>query len=180
MSGSNFFRNYLDIINENSQPKVQLDEGVMDDIKRTLMTKLAPKLSSQEKSKMAAVARSVLGKDSVDSSDFTLANIKAVSKALGVKPESNAQSIQEGPIGDFFGQKKVDPKSGQGTLGGIDAWDKNATLGEKLLSLTGLLGGSAATIAGFFGGSTLLVIPGLLAMIFMSQIGMSKSLGGEI
>jgi len=175
MSSSNFFRNYLDIINENSQPKVQLDEGVMDDIKSTLMTKLAPKLSSQEKSKMAAVAKNVLGKDSVDSSDFTLANIKAVSKALGVKPESNAESIQEGPIGDFFGQKKVDPKSGKGTLGGIDMWDKTATLGQKLLSLTGTLGGAAATIAGFFGGSPLLIIPGLLAIMMMSQIGMDRN-----
>jgi hypothetical protein len=154
MSSSNFFRNYLDIINENSQPKVQLDEGVMDDIKSTLMSKLAPKLSSQEKSKMAAVAKNVLGKDSVDSSDFTLANIKAVSKALGAKPESNAQSIQESPIGD-------------------------GTLGQKLVSLTGTLGGAAATIAVFFGGPAWLIIPGVLAMMFFSIIGTDKS-SGEI
>ena len=156
MSSSNFFRNYLDIINENSQPKVQLDEGVMDDIKSTLMSKLAPKLSSQEKSKMAAVARSVLGKDSVDSSDFTLANIKAVSKALGVKPESNAQSIQEGPSGDTY-------------------FHKTATLGTKLLNLTGTLGGAAATIAGFFGGPGWLIIPGVLAIMMMSQIGLDRN-----
>ena len=156
------------------ESRVQLDEGMMDKVKSLLMSKLAPKLSDQEKDKMASVAKSVLGKDRADKSDFTLANIKAIAKALGAKPEPAAESIEEGPIGDFFGQKKVDPKSGQGTLGGIDAWDKSATLGEKLSSLTGVLGGAAATIAGLFGGPAWLIIPGILAIMFMSQIGMSK------
>ena len=156
------------------ESRVQLDEGMMDKVKSMLMSKLAPKLSDQEKAKMADVAKNVLGKDRADKSDFTLANIKAVAKALGAKPEAAAESIEEGPIGDFFGQKKVDPKSGQGTLGGIDAWDKSATLGEKLSSLTGVLGGAAATIAGLFGGPAWLIIPGILAIMFMSQIGMSK------
>jgi hypothetical protein len=157
-----------------SEGRVQLDEGMMDKVKSLLMSKLAPKLSDQEKSKMANVAKQVLGKDSADKSDFTLANIKAIAKALGAKPEPASESIEEGPIGDFFGQKKVDPKSGQGTLGGIDAWDESATLGEKLSSLTGVLGGAAATIAGLFGGPAWLIIPGILAIMFMSQIGMSK------
>ena len=49
MSSSTIFRNYLDIINENSQPKVQLDEGVIDMVKpyiqkiaNALMSKLDP------------------------------------------------------------------------------------------------------------------------------------------
>jgi hypothetical protein len=154
--------------------RVQLDEGMMDKVKNVLMSKLAPKLSDQEKSKMANVAKSVLGKDRVDPSDFTLANIKAIAKALGAKPQPTGESIEEGPIGDFFGQKKVDPKSGQGSLGGIDAWDKSATLGEKLTSLTGVLGGAAATIAGLFGGPAWLIIPGVLALMIMSQVGTSK------
>lgn len=167
-----------DVLSESKKKVVesrsQLDEGMIDKVKSMLMSKLAPKLSGQEKSKMADVAKQVLGKDKADMSDFTLANIKAVAKALGAKPEAAAESIEEGPIGDFFGQKKVDPKSGQGTLGGIDAWDKSATLGEKLSSLTGVLGGAAATIAGLFGGPAWLIIPGVLAIMFMSQIGMSK------
>ena len=154
--------------------RVQLDEGMMDKVKSLLMSKLAPKLSDQEKDKMADVAKSVLGKDRADKSDFTLANIKAVAKALGAKPEAAAESIEEGPVGDFFGQKKVDPKSGMGTIGGIDAYHPDATLGEKLGSLTGILGGAAATIAGIFGGPAWLIIPGILAIMFMSQIGMSK------
>ena len=154
--------------------RVQLDEGMMDKVKSLLMSKLAPKLSDQEKDKMADVAKSVLGKDRADKSDFTLANIKAVAKALGAKPEAAAESIEEGPVGDFFGQKKVDPKSGMGTIGGIDAYHPDATLGEKLGSLTGILGGAAATIAGIFGGPAWLIIPGVLAIMFMSQIGMSK------
>ena len=154
--------------------RVQLDEGMMDKVKSLLMSKLAPKLSDQEKDKMADAARQVLGKDRADKSDFTLANIKAVAKALGAKPEAAAESIEEGPVGDFFGQKKVDPKSGMGTIGGIDAYHPDATLGEKLGSLTGILGGAAATIAGLFGGPAWLIIPGILAIMFMSQIGMSK------
>jgi len=77
-------------------------------------------------------------------------------------------------VGDFFGQKKVDPKSGMGTIGSVDAWDKSATLGEKLVSLTGALGGTAAMIAGFFGGPAWLIIPGLLALLFLSQVGTTK------
>ena len=166
-----------DALNESkkiNEDRVQLDEGMLDKVKSMLMSKLAPKLSDQEKAKMADVAKSVLGKDRAEKSDFTLANIKEIAKKLGAKPEPAAESIEEGPIGDFFGQKKVDPKSGQGTLGGIDAWDKSATLGEKLSSLTGVLGGAAATIAGLFGGPAWLIIPGVLAIMFMSQIGMSK------
>ena len=30
---TDFLRNYIDIINENSEPKVQLDEGMMDSLK---------------------------------------------------------------------------------------------------------------------------------------------------
>ena len=154
--------------------RVQLDEGMMDKVKSLLMSKLAPKLSDQEKDKMADVARQVLGKDRADKSDFTLANIKAVAKALGAKPEAASESIEEGPVGDFFGQKKKDPKSGRGTLGGIDAWAPSATLGEKLTSLTGILGGAAATIAGIFGGPAWLIIPGFLAIMILSQVGMDR------
>jgi len=167
-----------DVLSESKKNIVEsrsrLDEGMMDKVKSLLMSKLAPKLSDQEKSKMADAAKQVLGKDRVDKSDFTLANIKAVAKALGAKPETAAESIEEGPVGDFFGQKKKDPKSGRGTLGGIDAWAPSATLGEKLSSLTGILGGAAATIAGIFGGPAWLIIPGVLGIMFLSQIGMDR------
>ena len=167
-----------DVLSESKKKIVEsrsrLDEGMMDKVKSLLMSKLAPKLSDQEKDKMADVAKQVLGKDRADKSDFTLANIKAISKALGVKPEAASESIEEGPIGDFFGQKKVDPKSGMGTIGGIDAYHPDATLGEKLTSLTGILGGAAATIAGLFGGPAWLIIPGILALMIMSQVGLSK------
>ena len=171
-----------------NESRVQLDEGMLDKVKSVLMAKLAPKLSDQEKSKMKAAAEKVLGKSEVSSSDFTLDNIKAISKALGAKPSTASESIEEGPmdvlgkmagdagkkVGDFFGQKKVDPKSGKGTIGSVDAWHPDATLGEKLASLTGILGGTAATIAGFFGGPAWLIIPGILALMFLSQVGGTK------
>ena len=155
-----------------------LDEGMINKIMSFIMSKVAPKFSSEEQNQMKAVAQKVLGKPSADTSDFTLDNIKAVAKALGVKQPAAAESIEEGPIDavkDFFGQKKVDPKSGKGTLGPVDAWDKNATLGDKLTSVAGTLGGTAATIAGFFGGPAWLIIPGILALMILSQVGLSKS-----
>ena len=167
-----------DVLSESKKKIIEnrsrLDEGMLDKVKSLLMSKLVPKLSDQEKSKMASVAQKVLGKDKADPSDFTLANFKEIAKALGVKPEAASESIEEGPIGDFFGQKKVDPKSGMGTIGGIDAYHPDATLGEKLGSLTGILGGAAATIAGIFGGPAWLIIPGILSIMILSQLGMSK------
>ncbi len=157
-----------------------LDEGMINKIMSFIMSKVAPKFSSEEQNQMKAVAQKVLGKPSADTSDFTLDNIKAVAKALGVKQPAAAESIEEGPIDavkDFFGQKKVDPKSGKGTLGPVDAWDKSATLGEKLTSVAGALGGTAMTIAGFFGGPGWLIIPGILALMMLSQVGLSKSDG---
>jgi len=155
-----------------------LDEGMINKIMSFVMSKIAPKFSSQEQAQLKAVAQKVLGKPSAETSDFTLDNIKAISKALGVKAPAAAESIEEGPLDavkDFFGQKKVDPKSGKGTLGPVDAWDKNATLGDKLTSVAGTLGGTAATIAGFFGGPAWLIIPGILALMILSQVGLSKS-----
>lgn len=162
-----------------------LDEGMIDKIKSFIMSKIASKFSDAEKSQMASVAQKVLGKSEVSSSDFTLDNIKAVAKALGAKPEAAAESIEEGPmdmvkgvaqkVGDFFGQKSVDPTSGKGKLGPVDAWHPSATLGDKLLGLTGLFGGTAATIAGFFGGPAWLILPGILGIMMLSQVGLSKS-----
>lgn len=173
-----------DVLSENlSEGRVQLDEGMMDKIKSFIMSKVAPKFSSAEQDKMKAAAKQVLGKSEVDSSDFTLDNIKAVAKALGVKKPAT-ESIEEGPmdmikdagkkVSDFFGQTKVDPKSGKGTLGPIDAFHKSATLGEKLTSVTGVLGGTAATIAGFFGGPAWLIIPGILGIMMLSQVGLDR------
>ncbi len=175
-----------DVLSENlSEGRVQLDEGMLGKIKSFIMSKVAPKFSSEEQDKMRAAAQKVLGKSKADSSDFTLDNIKAVAKALGAKPPAAAESIEEGPmdmmkdaskkVSDFFGQKKVDPKSGKGTLGPVDAWHKDATLGEKIASVVGSLGGTAATIAGFFGGPGWLIIPGILGIMFLSQVGLSRS-----
>lgn len=190
-----FFRKYADIIAEAQKPRQQLDEGAMDMIKG-VAAKLMSKFSSQEIAQMKAAAQSVLGKPTADASDFTLDNIKAISQKLGV--QKPAQAMEEGvvdvakgavkkagdviggatkKVSDYFGQTSVDPKSGQGNIGPIDAWNPRATLGEKLASLSGILGGTAATIAGFFGGPAWLIIPGILALMFLSQVGGSKETG---
>jgi len=167
------------------ESRVQLDEGMLDKVKSAIMSKIVPKLSSSEKSEISDAVKSVLGKDRADKSDFTLANIKAVGKALGAKPNAAAESIEEGPmdmikgagkkVSDFFGQTKVDPKSGQGTIGGIDAYHPKATLGEKLSSLGGIVGGIGSLVAAFgFSGPGWLIIPGIIGIMMVSQIGMTK------
>jgi hypothetical protein len=167
------------------ESRLQLDEGMLDKVKSAIMSKIIPKLSSSEKSEIADAVKSVLGKDRADKSDFTLANIKAVGKALGAKPDAAAESIEEGPmdmikgagkkVSDFFGQTKVDPKSGQGTIGGIDAYHPKATLGEKLSSLGGIVGGIGSLVAAFgFSGPGWLIIPGIIGIMMVSQIGMTK------
>ena len=172
-----FFRKYADLVEAAEQDKPVLNEGVMDAIK-SMASKLMPKLSSDEIAKMKAAAQAVLGKPTADSSDFTLDNIKAIAQKLGV--QKPAAPMEEGVVDSvkgFFGQKSVDPKTGKGNIGPVDAWHKDATLGEKLASLTGIVGGTAATIAGFFGGPAWLIIPGILALMFLSQVGGSKEDG---
>jgi len=197
---SQFFRKYADIVEAAEKAPQQLDEGMMDTIKKAAMMAM-PKFSSAEIEAMKSAAQKVLGKSEVTAADFTLNNIKAISQTLGVKGDTKpsaqqvAESMDEGvvdvlkgagqkvgnmasaagkKVGDFFGQTKVDPKSGKGSLGSVDAWHPEATLGDKLTSVAGTLGGAAAMIAGFFGGPAWLILPGILALMFLSQIGGSK------
>ena len=84
-----FFRNYIDIINENSQPPMQLDEGMLDGIINWAKSKvqtLASKATPQEKeSIIQMVTQASGGKPALNLS--TIRNVAAQLKpvAAGVK-----------------------------------------------------------------------------------------------
>ncbi len=137
-----------------SEGRTQLDEGIFDKVKSAIMSKILPKLSSDEKSEMADAVKSALGTDQVSMKDLTMDNIKAVAKALGAKPKTADAGMGEDEDSYF---------------------DKSATLGEKLANLGGLVGGIGSLVAAFgFSGPGWLIIPGIIGIMFMSQIGMSK------
>jgi hypothetical protein len=146
-----------DALNESkkiNEGRVQLDEGIFDKIKSVIMSKILPKLSSDEKSEMANAVKSALGTDQVSMKDLTMDNVKAVAKALGAKPKTANAGIGEDEDSYF---------------------DKSATLGEKLANIGGIIGGFVSLVAAFgFSGPAWLIIPGIIGIMFMSQIGMSK------
>ena len=78
MSSSDLFRNYLDIINENSQPKIQLDEGMMDTLK-SLVPKAMKLLGSDTAAQIAQQVKQATGGDFTPSKE----NAIKVAKALG-------------------------------------------------------------------------------------------------
>ena len=136
------------------ESRVQLDEGIFDKIKSVIMSKILPKLSSDEKSEMANAVKSALGTDQVSMKDLTIDNVKAVAKALGAKPKTANAGIGEDEDSYF---------------------DKSATLGEKLANIGGIIGGFGSLVAAFgFSGPAWLIIPGIIGIMFMSQIGLSK------
>ena len=104
---TDLFRNYLDIINENSQPKVQLDEGVIDNIVNWAKSKaqaLASKISPEAKeSIIQMVMQASGGKPSLNLS--TIKNVAAQLKpvAAGVKEKmQQIQGQQPAPVAEGF------------------------------------------------------------------------------
>jgi hypothetical protein len=139
------FRNYIDIINENSKPKMQLDEGFMDKLRDMLVPKLM-KLLGPDAEKIASAVKQAAGGDLTPSKE----NAMKVVQALGLdKAAEQGQSPQmaEGIAGNWQGK-----------------------LIQSLYTL-GLLGsaGAAASMWGTVGGSSMAVV-GFLLLMFANAI----------
>lgn len=172
-----YSRKLLDIINENSQPKVQLDEGLLDTVKAKVGQMVGKLFKPEELQHIKSTVEKVLGKPAgqISFKDLNKDTAVALAKSLGAGPQTQ---VNEGVL-DFLNKTKVDPKSGKGTLAGIDAWHKSATLGEKLISLGSAVGGIGGLAGAFLGGLPgWVIIPSFLALLITSQIGTEK--GGSV
>lgn len=93
------YRKYLDIINENSQPRLQLDEGLMDKIK-SLIPKAMKLLPVQD---IASKVKQVTGGDFTPSRE----NAMKVAQAFGfdkMVKSSPEQQVAEGWAGNWQGK----------------------------------------------------------------------------
>jgi len=139
---SELFRKYIDIINENSQQKVQLDEGVMDTIK-SLVPKLTKLLGGDTAAKIAQQVKQVTGGDTTPSKE----NAIRVAKALGfeeilqAKAGQTAESVVEGwgLAGNWQG-KLVQLLYTAGAFGAFAGANANwGTVGGSWLAMVGTL-----------------------------------------
>jgi hypothetical protein len=90
------YRKYLDIINENSQPRVQLDEGMIDSLKAVAQNAIK-KIAPQKVEQITNFVSKVLGKpaDQITMADATIANARKLVAA-------NQQMTEDG-VGAAFG-----------------------------------------------------------------------------
>lgn len=149
---SELFRKYIDIVNENSQPKVQLDEGIMDTLK-SLVPKAMKLLGGDKVAQIAQQVKQATGGDTTPSKE----NAIKVARALGfeeilkAKAEQTAESVVEGNHDLNWGLAG----NWQGKL-------------VQLLYTTGVIGLAAGANAnwGTVGGTWLATV-GVLLLMFM-------------
>jgi hypothetical protein len=166
------FRNYLDIINEHSKPKEQLDEGIMDKIKSFAVPKLI-KLLGPDAENIASAIKQATGGDLTPSKE----NAMKVVQALGIdKSDAQGQSPQmaEGIAGNWQG-KLMQALYTLGLLGSAGA----------AASMWGTMAGSHMTIIGtlllMFAGTFFDTAPGQVgAMGNFGNKGMSTRIGKDI
>ena len=166
-----FFRNYIDIIKEAEQPRVELDEGVMDTIK-SLAGKAMKLLGSGAISDIATKVKQATGGDFTPNTE----NAMKVAQALGLgqmaqgQPGQSQQQVAEawGLAGDWKG--KLLQLAHLATVGGAAA----QAIGGK--ALTGM--------ASFGGGGEVLLMAGLIALMLADTFwstdrGMVGAMGRE-
>lgn len=158
---SQFYRKYIDIINENSQPEI-LTEGMIQDI----INKIKQKFSSipdNLKKQTANLVSGALGKplDQISMADLTLANANKVAAANAKLSEGN---YQRGDTPTWM----IDRRHGEvEEIPGSFAKDQ-----RRQTSMGGILGAIAgyASIAMIGGGAALETLPasitaGLMAIV---------------
>ena len=166
---ANFFRNYIDIINENSGPKVQLDEGVMDTIK-SLVPKAMKLLGGDTAAQIAQQVKQATGGDFTPSKE----NAIKVAKALGF----------EEMLKNKVGQEPQEP---QGQL--AEAWGLAGNWQGKLIQLlysvipaagiAGMAGAGPGGILGWWLASVGIVLLMFADTFFSTDTGMVGAMGRD-
>ena len=100
---ADLYRKYLDIINENSKPKVQLDEGMMDMIKLGAQ-KLVKKLAPQQLQQITNFVSNALGKpaNQITMADATMANAQKLIAANQQTNEGWGGAVAGGILGSIL------------------------------------------------------------------------------
>ena len=166
------YRKYLDIINENSQPKVQLDEGMLDSIINWAKSKaqsLASKASPEAKEAIIQMVTQASGGQKPTLNLSTIKNVAAQLKpvAAGVKEKMQQMQGQQQPAQDpalAEGFKDMFAKYGAkaALAGGIAA----GYAGDKV--------GDAATAVGHAAAKTVPVIDAAGNMLTLMQWEVAK------
>lgn len=99
MSSTQLFRNYIDIINENSQVKMQLDEGMMDTIK-SIVPKAMRFLGGDTIADIANKVKQITGGDYTPNPETAA----KVATAFGFDKLVNNQPVAEGIAGNWQGK----------------------------------------------------------------------------
>ena len=165
------FRNYIDIINENSKPKMQLDEGFMDTVKG-LASKAMKMLGGDAIADIANKVKQATG------GDYSLnpENAKKVAQALGLADMAkSAEGQTPQQVAEAFGLAG----NWQGKLLQL------AHVAAVGAGAAQFFGGQGLTgLQGFGGPGEILVVVGFLALMlantFWSQDkGMVGSMGNQ-
>ena len=118
---ADFFRNYIDIINENSEPKVQLDEGMMDSLKAVAQNAIK-KIAPQKVEQITNFVSKVLGKpaDQITMADATMANAQKLIAANQQTNEGLGGAVAGGILGSIlsFGALPTNMASSTSMLAG--------------------------------------------------------------
>jgi hypothetical protein len=100
---SSIFRNYLDIINENSRDQIQLNEGIMDTLK-SIVPKVMKAIGGDTVREIAEKVKEITGGDFTPSTENSI----KVAKALGFDkipaPGANKSQVAEGLAGNWQGK----------------------------------------------------------------------------
>ena len=118
---TDFLRNYIDIIREAEQPRVQLDEGIMDLIKSGAQ-KLIKKLAPQQIQKITDFVSNALGKpaNQITMADATMANAQKLIAANQQTNEGLGGAVAGGILGSIlsFGALPTNMASSTSMLAG--------------------------------------------------------------
>ena len=166
------YRKYLDIINENSQPKVQLDEGMLDSIINWAKSKaqsLASKASPEAKEAIIQMVTQASGGQKPTLNLSTIKNVAAQLKPVAAGVKEKMQQIQGQP------QPAQDPALAEGFKDMFAKYGGKAALaGGIAAGYAGDKVGDAATAVGHAAAKAVPVIDAAGNMLTLMQWEVAK------
>lgn len=138
---TDFLRNYIDIIKEAEQPRVQLDEGLLDSAKASAQN-LLKKIAPQQKQRIIDFVSKAIGKpaDQITMADVNMGNIRKLIAANQQMAEGWGGAAIGGILGAMAGAGTIPVNS----PGGSTVLIAVAATALIFAALGALAGGAAA------------------------------------